>query len=122
MSTTRFRRFGLIFGLLATLGVISVGAFTMLRSDAAESTDSKLKQLLNEKLSVLQQVASQMAELHKLRKVGHKEVYEANVAVLRARLEMCETDRDRIAVLEEMLDEARQREAMFAQDDRKRVA
>ena len=111
MSTTRIRLSGLFFSLLALVGIVGAITFTWLRTDAAEANDSKLNQLLNEKLTILQQVASQMDELHKLHEIGDAEVYEAHVAVHRARLELCATDKEKIAVLEEILDGARKREA-----------
>jgi hypothetical protein len=66
---------------------------------------------MNEKLTVLQQIVTQMEKLHDSRQVGNKDIYDAHIALFHARMDLCEKDEDRLAVLEEMLSLAKRREA-----------
>ena len=80
------------------------------RMDAADSPESKLDQLLEEKVHLLEDVAAQVEALHKNARVGFEEVYDARQELERARLDLCKTDPARLEVLERMLVQAKERE------------
>jgi outer membrane protein TolC len=81
---------------------------------AAEPKDSRLRDLLREKLDVLTEVADQVEKAHKAGQVSREQVLQAKEAVLRAELDLCESDKERVAVLEKMAAAARQREEEVA--------
>ncbi len=104
----RLLRFGC--GLLILVGLTGLGARFHRHSDAADGKESKLNQLLNQKLEILQNVVAQMEKLHDQGEAGFEELYEAHLAMHRAQMDLCQTDQERIAVLEELLGEAKRRE------------
>ena len=111
MSSTRIRSLSLFFGFVVlAIGMGATMQFT-LRASAEESKDAKLKHLLNEKLAILQHVVEQVEQMHKQRVAGLKELYAAHLAMNRAKLDICTTDAERISVLEDLLAEAKRREA-----------
>ena len=84
-------------------------------AQAEEAQDSKLKELLNEKLSILREVASQTIKAYEqgvlpaqaYEVIPAAQVYEAKQAVHKAELDLCDTNKERVAVLEKMLIEAK---------------
>ncbi len=58
---------------------------------AAEAKDTKVKALLKEKLSIVQEVASRKRMMFRAEQVSSDEVYEANQALHNAELELCDT-------------------------------
>jgi hypothetical protein len=110
MFNLRSRCLGLsacFFFLAAGLMVSSLALKSM---DAADSKAARLEQLLQEKLNLLENAATQIDARHKAGFAGLEEVYEAHQTVERARLDLCKTDEERIAVLERMLTKAKHRE------------
>ena len=113
MSTTRIRFSGLILGLLALAVVVAASTLPTVRTDAADLKDSKLKQLLTAKLVVLQEMQTQADEGFKRGEIDPQKAYEVRIAVYRARLDLCATDQERIAVLEELLREVQRQEKLL---------
>lgn len=72
-----------------------------------ESNDSNLGELLEERRVTLNEVASHTKKLYEVGMVSISEVTKANWALQEAELEMCQTDEERIAVLEKMVTEAK---------------
>jgi hypothetical protein len=78
---------------------------------AAEPKDTRLKELLKERLAALKLVAAAATAQRKIDPAFNlNQLIEANQAVHQAELELCETDKDRIAVLEKALLEAKEME------------
>jgi len=112
MAVTQVRTLRLMFwGSVLFTGVGSCFLLGF-HASANEAKDARLKQLLNEKLAILQHVVAQREEMHKHGMSGPRELYESHVALQRAKLELCTTDAERITVLEDLLTEAKRREKM----------
>lgn len=104
----------LVFGLASLLvgGVVCVGLALFASADAAEpapssadaapskGTDSKLKELLNERLATVREMASQATKEYQAGQAPFNRVHQATMAVFNAELEMCESDKERMVVLE----------------------
>src|SRR5262245_47733372 len=84
------------------------------RTHAGDAKGSRLKALLGERLAILREVASRTAEAHRGGHASFAEVFEANQAVCKAELDACETDRERVAVLEKLLADAKEYERRAA--------
>ncbi len=107
MFPSKTRLLGLVLGVLLVGGAIVLwSAFP--RTHAADAKDSKVKALLTEKLGVLQEVASRTTKAYQVGSASFAEVLEANQAVRGAELDLCDTDKERIAVLEKKLEEAKE--------------
>ncbi|MBI3864954.1 MAG: TolC family protein [Planctomycetia bacterium] len=103
-----------VLGLASLLvgGVVCVGLALFASADAAEPapssadaapskrTDGKLKELLNERLATVREMASQATKEYQAGQAPFSRVHQATMAVLNAELEMCESDKERMAVLE----------------------
>jgi hypothetical protein len=76
---------------------------------------SKLQTLLKERLEILQRRAEKMKSLRKVNAVSEEEVWQANLRLCKAELDLCETARDRIAVLEKIATICKQKEEHIAQ-------
>jgi hypothetical protein len=108
MFTPKVKVIGIVFASLLFVACgawLSSGDFA--KAQAGEGKDSKLKNLLKEKLSILQEVASQTATAHQNGGRSFAQVHEANQAVRYAELDLCETSKERVEVLEKMLGEAK---------------
>ena len=110
MFHLRLRRLGLSASLVALAAYVMVCSFMAHRMDAADSKESKLDQLLQEKLSLLEDVAAKIDAKDKAGVVGIQEVYQIHQAVEQARLALCKSDEDRIGVMERMVAAAKIRE------------
>lgn len=115
MFSSRLPFAGWIVGVL-TIGVL-VGStvFSSFRTDAADAKDSKLKQLLRQKLAILEEDATHLEKLQKLGEAGFHELYMAQRDMRRAQLDLCETDKERIDLLEKLLVEAKRHEESVAE-------
>jgi outer membrane protein TolC len=112
MSANRFKIVGLL-GLLVLLAWASIGSGSAVspRTAAAGSNDAQIKALLQERHATLQEIASQTAKEFDSGVATPSQVREANLAVLRAELDLCDTDKERVAVLEKVLKIAQAQEA-----------
>ena len=104
MLTTRFR-FTALLGVLALLIIAgTLGKWTVAsRAHAAGENDSKLKALLKEKLAVAQEALAIVKKAHQNGDTSIEGVVEANQIVGKAELDLCDTNAERVAVLERML-------------------
>ena len=80
-----------------------------------ESKDAKLKALVKERLATLQEVAKQTKEAYERGGASLNEVHDALHAVLRAELDACDSDKERITVLEKSLAHAKEWEKQIDQ-------
>lgn len=109
MLTSQFRLVAALGVSVFLLAVGSVGTWTVTsRTHAADAIDSKLKGLLKEKLAVAQQVATLANKTYQVGSGSFSEVVEANQAVGKAQLDLCDTNAERVVVLERMLTQARE--------------
>jgi len=98
-------------GLLVLLfwGVLGGSSTALTCAAGQDAKASKLKELLKERHATLQEVASQTkAAARRDPNVSLAQVNEADRAVYQAELELCDTDKERVAVLERMLAAARE--------------
>lgn len=75
---------------------------------AWSADEAKIKQLLKERLSVLNEVVAVTTTGYQAGRTDYQEVFDAQQAVCKAEFELCETDAERIAVLEKRLALAKQ--------------
>jgi Barrel-sandwich domain of CusB or HlyD membrane-fusion len=66
-----------------------------------DKSDAKLKELLKERLATLRSLVKLVTAEYQSGKVSMDRVHQATTAMLQAQLELCESDKERIAVLEE---------------------
>ena len=99
-------------GLLLLLvgGAIGIGSAVTSSVAVAGANDSKLKALLEERHATLQAIASQVAKEFENGVATPGQVREANKAVLKAELDACDTDKERVVVLEKVLGIAKEQE------------
>ena len=116
MLTTRFR-FTALLGLLLLLVIAgTLGKWTApSRAHAAGENDSKLKALLKEKLAVAQEALAIVTKAHQNGDTSIEGVVEANQVVGKAQLDLCETNAERVAVLERMLAQTKNFEKSVAE-------
>ena len=92
---------------LVFAGGVATWCGTSPRAAAAEGSETKVKALLKERHATLEMAARVTGEDFKNAKASFRQVGEANRAALNAELDLCETDKERAAVREKMLAEAR---------------
>jgi outer membrane protein TolC len=88
-------------GLGIALAVLLIVGGDAPRAQADEPKDIKVNELLKERLALLQEVVKQTTADYQSGKVSIDRVHHAQMAVLNSRLELCETDKERITILEE---------------------
>ena len=115
MFTQNVKLVALGIGLLALLfgGVLGSSSATMTCVAGQDAKDTKLKELLKQRLATLREIAV-LTKKAVAADPGVKidELIVANQAVLQTELELCETDKDRIAVLVKSLAEAKDLEKL----------
>jgi hypothetical protein len=100
---------GLILLALLLGGVLSDTFTARTRGAGQNPKDARLKELLKERLATLKEVASQSkAALQIDPNASPAEVSAANRAVYQAELDLCDTDQERVAVLEKWLTAAKE--------------
>jgi hypothetical protein len=115
MFASKARLLGLALGLVMLLAGGALGLWAAsARPLAAGAKDSKLKVLLKERFATLQEVAAQTTKAYHGGQGSLAQVLEANLALRKAELDLCDTDKERVAVLGKML--------AGAKDDEKRAA
>jgi hypothetical protein len=116
MCASKVRRLGLFLSVSVLLAGGAAGFWAGSPRPRAEAPEeSKLKALLKERLATLQAAAAQTDKQYKTGTAAVAEIMEARRAVRDAELELCDTDKERLAVLEKMLEEARAFEKVVAQ-------
>jgi outer membrane protein TolC len=78
--------------------------------------DSKIKELLNERLTLQRKIHGLMKESYRVGEKSSEEVHHAQLAIFETELELCETDKDRIVVLEKILTAAKEYEVQVANE------
>lgn len=111
------RRMLLLSSLLAV--VVIVGAFTFLGHNVpaaqTETKDSKLDALLKERLSAARAVVKVADLEYASGKTSFDRVHQATKALLRAELDLSDSDKERIRVLEEAVALAKTNETYAAE-------
>jgi hypothetical protein len=108
MFTSQVRVIGIVFAsLLVVASGVWLSSGNSVEAQVEQVKDARLKDLLKEKLSVLQKVASQTATAHQNGARSFAQVHEANQAVRYAELDLCDNSKERVAVLEKLLAEAK---------------
>lgn len=79
---------------------------------AAEGDSDKAKALLKDRLATLKMIAGRMEAGYKAGTVPVGRLIESADAVLKAELDLCESDKERVKVLEKLVESARGREAL----------
>ena len=77
----------------------------LLAAEKAKTTD-KIEDLLQERLGIAQKIQKIVVAQYRSGNVAFGVLHEAEVAVLKARLELCQTKQDRIKVYEDVVREA----------------
>jgi outer membrane protein TolC len=103
---------------ICSLTAIFLGFFGLCSASAVQVTagekDSKVKALLKEKLSALQELASQTRKGYQSGRITLTLALEVQKALLHAELELCQTPKERIAVVEKMVAAAKEYENLVA--------
>lgn len=122
MFTAKARVFQGLTGLALLLAGGLVGRFAFsVAAGASETTpapgatNAKVKALLVERLATAREIAAQIATAYKGGQLSSAAVREANLMVLNAELDLCESDKERVAVHEKIVAEHRQHEEMLGQ-------
>jgi RNA polymerase sigma factor (sigma-70 family) len=79
------------------------------------SNSSKLQALLKERLEAVRKIADRVQQLNKVNAASLEEVRQANRRVYQAELDLCETAKDRVAVLEKIAKVYREEEEYLSQ-------
>jgi outer membrane protein TolC len=96
--------------LLAALVFLPVFSLLDGRAGPAEVKDSKLQQLLKERLATLRKLVDQTTRDYQAGRVSFDRVHQAMAAMLRAELELCESNKERIEVLKKIVAQAKEHE------------
>ncbi len=107
MLSRGVRLVALGLAVLVFAGGVAAWCGTSPHAAAAEGSDTKVKALLKERHATLEMAAQATSEGFKNGTASFRQVGEANRAALNAELDLCETGKERAAVLEKMLAEAR---------------
>ena len=100
----------LILSVAVTNGVPMTAAVAQGDKPAKQQKDNKLDELLKERLETLKEILKQTTHDYHTGKASFERVHHATRALLNAKLEMCTSGKERIAVLEEILTLAKQHE------------
>jgi hypothetical protein len=105
---------GLAAPALLALGVVVTSSGTAPRAAAAEGEgtkkDAKVDALREERLAVLKDLAVTTRALFQRHRASLSELVEVSRAARRAELDQCDTDKERVAVLEKALAAAQETE------------
>ncbi|MFO0809040.1 MAG: hypothetical protein U0746_10480 [Gemmataceae bacterium] len=80
----------------------------------ARMIDPKVKELLAERLAAVRQIHEELTRAFGLGATTSEGLHQAHLAVLNAELDLCESHKDRVAVLEKIVAAARAYEARSA--------
>lgn len=82
---------------------------------AEEDDKSKLRALLKERVEILRKNVDKVKKLHERGVAGQDAIGEANLRLYKAELDLCETPKDRIAVLEKIVNVYKEMEERITQ-------
>jgi hypothetical protein len=100
-----------VFGSLAVGLLLSM---VLPCASAAAPQDSRLKDLLKERLALAKEFAVQTETGYKTGSVPMTQLLLAKEAVFKAELDLCESDKERLAVLEKMVALTKEHEEVVA--------
>lgn len=105
MFTPAIRITGVRLAVMTLFLVSGIGYLSVYspRASAQEPKAGKLKELLKERHATLKEIAAQTARAYQTRGVPIERLHEAEEAVLKAELDLCDSDKERIAVLEKLV-------------------
>jgi outer membrane protein TolC len=103
MFTSRLAGVGIVFVLLLLLitGHVWSRSADPARAQEKEPQNDKVKELRKERLTVLSELAKQAEAEYVTGKAPFDRLHQARLAVLNAKLDLSESDKERIAILEE---------------------
>jgi len=111
MTPAQFRLFGIVtFCLALVTSSLWNSTEGLTNARAQEAKDARLKELQTEKVATLREVVIMYSTLYGQNRVDYAQVRESNRALHDAELELCDTDQERLPVLEKILAEAKQHE------------
>lgn len=96
MRTAQFIRLGVV---VAFLFVLAAGP----SAQAQEKKDDKVKELLEERLACLRELVKAAESAYATKKVPLERLVEGQRMLLNAQLEMCQSHKERITMLEQMV-------------------
>jgi RNA polymerase sigma factor (sigma-70 family) len=92
------------------------------RLEGRPRDNTKLQSLLKERVEILRKNVERMKRLHERNVVGLEAVWEANLRLCKAELDLCETTKDRITVLEKTAKVCKEMEDQLSQLQKQRAA
>jgi len=113
MFTTRLARINIVsacLSLLIAAAWIASGSIDSSLARAQEPKDGKIKELLKERLEVLKAVVKVTKEAYLQGKATFADLAQESTRVTSAELELCTTDKERLAVLEAAVTIAKEHE------------
>src|SRR5947208_756720 len=94
---------------------VLLAALSWLPSLRAADPPARVDDLRKERLAVVHEIAKQATAAYKVGTGSYEEMRDATRMVLEAELDQCTTDKERLAVLEQVVAEARKWEDLVAQ-------
>jgi len=108
-----------VLSVVSLLFAVAVGYWSAqtgaLAAPAKNAVNAKLNSLLQERLTTLREAAAITSRAYETGIESFVEVMAANQAVHQAELDLCSTDKERIAIIEKMVSEAKNNEVIAAQ-------
>jgi outer membrane protein TolC len=83
------------------------------RADRENRDGPRVRELLKERLAAATEIYNSSLERMKVGVASPGEVHEARRAMLRAQLDLCESDKERVAVMEQCVEGAKEQEKIF---------
>lgn len=115
MSTAQKKRVGIVFACLLLVGAaICLSLTHSLTAAQHAAKGSRVKELRKEKLAILQEFAASLRRSYNAGDRPLTDLLEGDRALHNAELDLCETNAERIAVLEKMLANAKELEQNIA--------
>ncbi len=115
MLTTKASRTAAITLLLSSLTLWASLPAPLGADPAPKAKDARLKALLTERLAVARDMAALVTKAYQAGTASFSTVHEANLAVLNAELDLCQSEKDRVAVLEKFVAALKQFEKQVAE-------
>jgi outer membrane protein TolC len=97
-------------GLVLVAGVVGYFTSEAPRAPAAEPKEARLKELLKERVETLRTVVELSTAQYQQGILDYGKVYQSMHALVKAELDVCESDKERITVLEKLVAVAKKHE------------
>ena len=102
-----------LLAAVALVGLIAVGGRAdNPKSNQPNQSSKKVKALQKERLATLKEIAAESENVFRHGRCPPEDVWQAKLLVLRAELELCDSDRERVAVHEKIVTLAKETEEM----------